>query len=291
MVKAEVVFFFIEREQARARHLHELVAKLRPTLPQNARVSVKCGSFDETMSQELDAIDVQKKKLAPAFVMVDPFGVSGTPIAVLERILGNRRSEVYVSFMYEALNRFKDTPEFAPHLDALFGSPEWRIGIAINDGDARKDFYYGLYERQLRAAGAEHVVRFELYEGRRLVYAIFFGTHSAKGADRMKEAIWKVAPFGDFAFRGTRSAQLGLDLAAADFRPLQDALRAEFGSKGWVTIGQVEEFVASDRTDYYTGQVRKGALVPMEEAGHVEVDKATRKKARTYPRETKLRFK
>ena len=290
-VKAEVVFFFIEKDHARAEHLTKLVEDEKPKLPPNSKVFVKCGSFDETMTQELDAIDQQKRKLAPALVMVDPFGVSGTPMSVLARILANERSEVYVSFMYEALNRFKDTPEFASHLDALFGCKDWRAVVAIEDSVERKDFYYGLYERQLREAGARHVVRFELYEGSRLIYAIFFGTHSTKGTNRMKEAIWKVAPFGDFAFRGTRSPQLELDIKGADFRPLQRLLHEEYSGRGWVTTDEIEAFVASDRTDYYTSQLRKGALIPMEQSHDVEVAKATRRLARSYPAGTKLRFK
>src|SRR2546426_2758018 len=176
--------------------------------------------------------------ISPAFVMVDPFGVSGTPMAVLRRILSNPKCEVYVSFMYDFISRFRDTPEFAPHLDELFGCRDWRQGIPLTDPVERKTFFYGLYEKQLRDAGAEQLVRFELREGPRLVYAIFFATHSTKGADRMKEAIWKVVPFGDFAFRGSRSTQLGLDLAQADFRPLQESVHRRFASAGWVTIEQ-----------------------------------------------------
>lgn len=82
---------------------------------------------------------------------------------------------------------------------------------------------------------------------------------------------------------------LALDLAAPDFRPLQEAIRAEFRGRDWVTIEEVENFVASDRTDYYTGQLRKGGLVPLEQAGLIEVAKGTRRKARTYPPGTQLR--
>jgi len=39
-----------------------------------------------------------------------------------------------------------------------------------------------------------------------------FGTHHHTGCDRMKQAIWKVAPFGDFAFRASRSGQLPLHM-------------------------------------------------------------------------------
>lgn len=290
LVSAEVIFWFVEKDPRRAEHLEQLIERIRPDLPPKCRVYVGCGVFDAEMTETLDALDAQKSNLAPSFVMVDPFGVSGTPMTILRRILANPRSEVYVSFMYEAMNRFKNTAEFAPHLDELFGTEEWRDGVDIADPGRRKDFFYELYDDQLRNAGAEEVVRFELYEGNRLVYAIFFGTHSTKGSDRMKQAIWKVAPFGDFAFRGTRAPQLSLGIDDPDYRPLQQALITEFGGGDWVVINDILDFVKSDRTDYHSGQLRKGALIPMETAGSLEADEKTRRKRRTYPTGTKLRF-
>ena len=290
LVTADVFFVFIEKDPARADHLKQLIDRLRPDLPANCEVEVECGLFDDTMTSTLDELDAQKVGLAPAFVMVDPFGVSGTPMAVLKRLLANSKCEVYVSFMYDFISRFRDTSEFEPHLDALFGCSDWREGIPMTDPVERKEFFYRLYEQQLRKAGANQVIRFELYEGPRLVYAIFFGTHSVLGADRMKQAIWKVAPFGDFTFRGTRSSQLGLELLQTNLHPLQVALRREFALKGWVSIEDVEYFVASDRTDYHSGQLKKGALAPMEAGRLIEVDDTTRKRRRTYPEGTRLRF-
>ena len=286
-----MIFVFIEKAPDRKEHLEKLVEELRPSLPRNCTVEVECGLFDDTMTKALDVLDGQKRGLAPAFVMVDPFGVSGTPMRVLKRLLSNPKCEVYVSFMFESISRFRDTPEFAPHLDELFGCSHWRRGIPLTDPTERKNFFYGLYEEQLREAGAEQIVRFELYEGSRLIYAIFFGTHSTKGADRMKEAIWKVVPFGDFAFRGTRSDQLGLDLVQNNFGPLQAALRKRFAAQGWVQVEEMEDFVASDQTDYYSGQLRRGALTPMETSGELEVEPGSRRKRRTYPDGTRIRFK
>ena len=290
VIKGEVRFIFIESDHARVEHLRKVVEPWRQRLPPSSAVEVIEGKFDDTMSATLDSLDAQAKHLAPTFVMIDPFGVSGTPMAVVRRILKNPKAEIYVSFMYEAINRFKATPEFEQHLTDLFGCEAWRAGIDIHNPLARRDFFYGLYEQQLRQAGAQHVVHFDLYEGNRLVYAIFFATKNWVGADRMKQAIWKVAPFGDFAFHGTHSAQLTLGLEAADYTPLKKALRQQFGTKGWVGIERAREFVGSDKTDYHTGQLRKGALVPMEVAHEIEVDETTRKKKRTYPDGTRLRF-
>jgi hypothetical protein len=192
--------------------------------------------------------------------------------------------------MYESMNRFKRTTEFEEHLDRLFGTPKWREGIDIDPED-RKDFFYGLYKNQLRAAGARHVVHFELYEGNRLVYAIFFGTQHWVGADRMKQAIWKIAPFGDFSFRGSHSNQLALNIDSPDYGPLREQLKSAFKGRGWIRIEDIEEFVGSDRTDYHSGQLRRGALIPMEDLEEIEIDEKTRKKKRSYPDGTRIRFK
>ena len=85
--------------------------------------------------------------------MVDPFGVSGTPMSVISRILRGNKGEVYVSFMYRDINRFRAAPQFEEHLTTLFGTDEWKGGIPLK-GAARKDFFYGLYESQLRKGGA-----------------------------------------------------------------------------------------------------------------------------------------
>jgi three-Cys-motif partner protein len=290
VIAANVVFLFIEAEEDRAAHLEKLVNRLRPSLHETAQVEVINNRFGESMTAVLDELDEQQKEMAPAFVMVDPFGVSGTPMKVMGRILRNPRSELYISFMYESINRFLSTEEFAPHLDELFGTDEWREGLRLS-GEARKRFLYALYARRLKESGAEHVVHFDLYQGSRLIYAIFFATQHEKGCDLMKQAIWKVAPGGDFAFRGTKDDQLVLGVDNPDFSPLMDALIGEFGEEEWTKIEEVCAFVASDRVEYHTGHLKKQVLKPMEKARRLEVDEDTRERRGTYPDGCRLRFR
>jgi len=209
---------------------------------------------------------------------------------IIERILKNDASEVYISLMYEWINRFKEHDNFEQHLDALYGCSEWRTGVEIEDSAERKTFLFDLYKQQLRKAGSKYVVHFELYEGNRLVYAIFFGTKHLTGCDRMKQAIWKVAPFGDFAFRGTHSDQLTLSLEFSDFTPLIEALQRKFKKQGWVDIQDVLNYVMSDETDFHSGHVKTKALRLMEERDLILIMDGTRKRAKSYPPGTKLCF-
>jgi three-Cys-motif partner protein len=287
---AEMKFVFVELEPDRVRHLEGLVEAEKKDLPSSCDTLVVEDRFDATMTTLLDDLESKMKTLAPCFLMVDPFGVSDTPMSIIQRVLRHPKSEVYISFMYEAINRFKNTPEFAPHLDALFGCPDWRQGVEIADPERKKDFFYSLYRNQLKQAGAKYVLHFELYQGGRLVYAIFFGTKHLLGCDRMKQAIWKVAPFGDYAFRGARTAQLGLGLEAVDPAALGEELAAAFKRGEWIRVKEAKEFTQSDLTDYHSGHLKK-ALVHLENTGRIEIKPGSRKKARTFPDGTVFRFK
>lgn len=286
----EITFYFIENNEARKASLEILVEDLKPDLPGTFNIHIEQGEFNGSMVEALDAIDAQNHQLAPCFAMVDPFGVSDTPMSIIERILSNDASEVYISFMYEWINRFKEHDNFEQHLDELYGCTEWRTGIEIEDSIERKRFLFDLYKQQLKNAGSKYVVHFELYEGNRLVYAIFFGTKHLTGCDRMKQAIWKVAPFGDFAFRGTHSDQLTLSLEFSDFTSLIKALQNKFKNQGWVSIQSVLDFVMSDETDFHSGQLKTKALREMEEIGMIKIKEGTRKKKKSYPAGTELYF-
>ena len=269
-MRSEINYLFIEKHPGRSKHLEAVLEELKRDLPPNCTYQVINSTFDETLTSVLDTIERQRRQLAPAFVMIDPFGVSGTPMRLIGRILNNPRSEVYVSFMYRDINRFKGHPNFESHMDDLFGCSEWNKGIDMADGEERKDFFYGLYEDQLKANGAQYVIRFELYEDRRLVYAIFFGTNNLLGCDKMKQSIWQVAPLGDFRFRGSQLGQLTLGEAIVDYSLLAQDLQQNFRLQGWQSIDDVEAFVQSDATGFHSGHLRT-ALRTMEKSGDIEV--------------------
>lgn len=135
----------------------------------------------------------------------------------------------------------------------------------------------------------KQVIHFDIFDGNRLKYSIFFASQHEVGADRMKAAIWKAAPDGGFAFHGSRTPELAL-AASPDFRPLKKQLRAKFGDGKWHDISEIVSFVKSDATDYHSGQLKQKTLKPMEEAGQVEADPVTRRNKRTYPDGCRLKF-
>ena len=122
-----------------------------------------------------------------------------------------------------------------------------------------------------------------------LIYALFFATKNDLGCDRMKQAMWKVAPFGAYSFRGETIGQFSFGAQAVNFEELDGALIEEFGMNNQVAFDSVEEFMRSDRTLFHSGQL-KDRLTQMEKAGTLIVDKSARKINRGYPPGTLLRF-
>ena len=289
-IRNQVSYLFIEKDQKRSEHLERILKGLQSELPSNCSYQVINSTFDETLTGVLDNIDHQNARLDPAFVMIDPFGVSDTPMHVIGRILENPSAEVYISFMSRDINRFRDHDNFEKHLDDLFGCPHWRQGIDMPDGKERIDFFYGLYERQLKTSGAMQVVRFELYERQQLVYAIFFGTKSLDGCDKMKQAIWKVDPFGDFKFHSSQLGQFKLGIDFVDFSPLEKDLQQKFGGQGWRKIEDVEAFVKSDATHFHSGHLKRRTLAPMERKGKIKVERAEGKRRASFPPSTRILF-
>ena len=262
----EVVFLFVESNKPRADHLRALLDRQSPV--PNTDVHVLSGTFDSHMTSLLDHIDDQSTALAPAFVMVDPFGVKGSPMRLIGRVLQNPKSECLISFMYEPIRRFHRQAEFEGHLNELFGTKEWQNGLDFEDEAERKSFFHELFKRQLKQHGAKYVVAFDLYKGKRHIYTLYFATGDLKGCNLMKSCIWKLDPDGTFSFRSHAIGQFSLFGVSTE--RLARQLRDEFGAE-WTSIEQVEQFVMGDGTPFHSGQLRRDTLRPLERQGQLEV--------------------
>src|SRR5437867_2606112 len=103
--RAEVIYLFIDNDKRRVAKLTEVIAPLVDALPEACKVYVEHGDCVEVLGKLLDDLDEKEQRLAPAFVMLDPFGVAYTPMSMVGRLLGKPKVEIYLSFMYEAINR------------------------------------------------------------------------------------------------------------------------------------------------------------------------------------------
>jgi three-Cys-motif partner protein len=236
-ITSRIDYVFIEPDTGRAENLRLLVEKLR--LPPTLHVTVASGeTFEAAFSQH-----VRPKPTEPTFAFIDPFGWTGAPFGLVSEILSAPSSEVFVTFMFEEINRFLGLPNQAQSFDRLFGTPRWRDALGLARPADRKAFLRHLYETQLRAR-AKYVRSFEMRNDRDASdYFLYFATKSAKGLDKMKAAMWRVDPVGEFQFSdATNPAQRVLFSATADLSDLANQARAHFGLR-LTTVRDIESFV------------------------------------------------
>lgn len=297
----EVVFFFIEREEDRAGALRAELADFsagRP-IPKWVKFHVLQGEFASIMTTVLDNLEKERKRLAPTFAFVDPFGFKGVPLEIVTRIVRNPRCECLITFMYEYINRFLShpSPEIQAQYDQLFGDREWRHLLEEKDPSKRRELIVRLYRRQLRdEAGLQYIRTFEMINmGNRTEYFLFFGTNSPDGLSKMKEAMWRADPEQGQVFSDlTESAQMVLVQPSPDLGLLKSLLRQKFRGRGWVHIDEVTEFVLKETPYSESIHLKRRTLGPMEreKPSLVEVRRplGSRNRPGDYPPGTRLKF-
>ena len=287
----ELVFLFIEKDDARADSLTAEIGKLQ--LTSTFKVQVERGEFADKLGTMLDDLDKTSSQIAPTFALIDPFGFSGIPYALIQRLLSKNKCEVLVTVMVDSINRWLEHPQetIKAHIVETFGTDE-SIKIAEGTGD-RVTELKNLYQRQLNKA-AKFVRYFEMrdHDGR-LVYYLFFASNNALGHLKMKEAMWKVDPLGEFSFSdSTDPNQTLLFALEPSMDPLAADMAAKFRSAGQVPIKRVETYV-QDGTAYLRKHMGE-ALLQLETDGKVKVAEnktdGKKRRAKTFPNEALVTF-
>jgi len=284
----EIVFWFIEERSDRHAHLKQELAKL--SLPAHFKVTADSGRFHEKFGSVLASIEADKNELAPTFAFIDPFGFSGIPFSLIERLLGHKRCEAFITFMVDAINRFLKHPEdkVVQHIVDAFGGAE-AIEIAKGSGDLIVKLRE-LYQSKLSSV-AKYVRFFEMRDRQnRPQYYLFFATNHELGHLKMKEAMWKVDPDGEFRFSDATNPNQMVLFEADPTKVLAAQLRDEFRAKGTVTGSQVRIFV--ERETAYLKKHLTAALKQEEENGRLKVEEfktdGRKRRANTYPDEARL---
>lgn len=287
----ELAFLFIEKDKNRADHLTSEIAKLQ--LGSSFRVRVERGTFADNLGKILDELDSTSSHIAPTFALIDPFGFAGIPYTLLQRLLSKNKCEILVTVMVDSINRWLEHPDenIRAHIVETFGTDE-AVKIAEEAGD-RVTGLKDLYQRQLNRS-AKFVRYFEMRDrDGRLVYYLFFASNNALGHLKMKEAMWKVDPMGDFRFSDStdpnQSLLFNLD---PPMEPLAADMVRKFQGGGQVPVRHVEAYVQN-----CTAYLRKHmgeALLALEIHGKLKVAESKadgkRRRARSFPNEALVTF-
>lgn len=284
----ELHFYFIEERKDRCAHLDQVVRAM--ALPAHIKVRVEQGEFADSFGRALTRIEESQQSLAPALVMVDPFGVKGLPMAIMKRIATQAHSEVLVSFMYESMSRFLGSREFEPHLDDLFGTGAWRAAVAMSK-TGKRTFLVDLYQRQLSRAGFPYVTAFELRDGgNRTEYYLIHATKSKDGLSAIKEAMWKTDPSGTYQFSDATAGrgQLAL-LESGPFESLQERLLRDFAGRGTVPMSALLDFVLV-ATPFRETHLKQKALRPLEQAHKITVLRPANRRSNYWGEDVAVTF-
>lgn len=285
----QLAMVFIEAEKRRFAHLVNQCAAFRAAHPELGTIEIETvfGRYSDKVADADALLRKRASGTVPIFYFIDPCGVKGMPYRLFRVLLAPERNEILVTFMYEEINRFLDTPEFEEHLDVMFGEPDWRRLRDLSGGERKRstaDYFKG----RLLNAGAKYVVAFEMRNARNATdYFLFFATKGNRGLEVMKQAMWEVDKSGNFTFSDyTYSLGPMLIEPSPDYVPLQRQIAAEFVNRRNVNMAEIREFVLT-RTSFY--RFMEQALRPMIARNECYVETADGHSSR-LDRDTNISF-
>lgn len=290
-IKAELVYLFIDEDRARTEELQRQVDSLGK-LPPQVKYDIVHARYEDVFQEMLDDLAQKGSHLAPTFAFLDPFGYSDAPMSLTGRFLQFRGCEVLIYVPFPDINRFIKREGQDRALTSLFGGTRWEEAKPLR-GRERIQFLHDLFKRQLEEkCGLTYVRSFQIVAKHAARgYHLFFGTRHKLGLHKMKDAMWSVDPTGGVRFQdSTNSGALTLFEPEPDLTPLRDALRQHFGTR----VFGIEEALdfALVETPYRPEHVKTKTFAPLEREGLLEaVDPDTKRRARSYPDGTRLRFK
>lgn len=262
----EVTFLFIDERKDRIEHLESEIKSL--AIPQNFHIHTEIDQFDNTLSSILDDIEHDRQRLVPTFAFVDPFGFKGVPFSLIQSLLNNPKTEVFINVMTDSINRFKEHPNLSvrQHIIDLLGTNQ--IDHVIQAPDCVKELrrlYFSKLEEQ-----AQFVRFFEMCDEQdRPIYHLFFATNHRLGHVKMKEAFWRVDTQGGFRFTDHSNPQQPVLFTIDPAENLARIIHLEYrGEKK--PVNEIILFI-EDETAYISRHART-ALKLLEEKGEIIVE-------------------
>jgi three-Cys-motif partner protein len=275
MKHRKFVFFFVEADEDNANSLRTELGKYKARhdpWPDCVKFNVLNEPFDKTASDILQHLREQKRRLAPTFAFVDPFGYSGLPMDLIAELLAYPRTEVFVNFMVGHVQRFIERDGQEDAMRGLFGIDVREI-LADFDGEDRVEHLRQVYGKQLQQrAGFDYVQSFAMKNKTgNIGYYLFHGTRHRLGVKLMKAAMWKIDPGGGYTFSDRLAGQDVLFAPEPDLGPLRAAILSQFTGRQAVLIDEIEWFTIL-QTPYRETHVRS-VLTPLEKENLIRVDR------------------
>lgn len=263
----KINFIFIEENEERAKNLDSEIKKLG--LKPNFKPSVVLGKFHEKIENALKQLETEGKILAPTFVFIDPFGFSGIPALLIDKLLKIKKVEVFINFAVDSINRFIGIDDGKKHIKELFGAEGIDEVINNYSKDRIRDLK-DLYQIMLNSMSG-FVRYFEMRNvDDRPIYFLFFATNNEVGHLKMKEAMWRINKEGDFKFSDATNPNQIIMFEKDNFgEEVFNLIKERFG-KDKYNVDNVKKFIENE-TAFLDKHCRQ-AMQYAEENNLIEVD-------------------
>ncbi|MGE3805453.1 MAG: three-Cys-motif partner protein TcmP, partial [Gemmataceae bacterium] len=272
----KICFWFMDEREDRIAQLDQTLE--REGRPAHFSVVTASGQFSSIVGDELGKIERTGHTIVPTFAFIDPFSWTGIPMSLIQRLLRQPRTEVFITLMVNRINQFLTAPQQREHMVETLGTEEALASVPAGEG-GRLEAIRAVYQSRLRTA-ATFVRSFEMRDCRdRPIYDLVWAGNHGLGHRKMKEAMWAVDADGNFRFSDATHGQRIAFAQNDNQRPLLIDIQRRFGGQT-VSGEQIRMFV--DDETHYLNKHKTAALTTGETEGIIQV--APRKsdgKART----------
>ncbi|MFW6029994.1 MAG: three-Cys-motif partner protein TcmP [Halanaerobiales bacterium] len=278
--QANISWIFVDENEDAIDHLKSIINGMN--IYDNYNIIYRVSTFSQTIEEIFKLLEEQKANLAPSLILIDPFGFTGFTMQQVTDLMGNDKCEVIINFMYEHINRFLAHDDMPDNFDNLFGCEDWRAFIRIKDPEERNKKLVYLYHQQLQKyANIDFVRSFELRRGNRPSYYLFFGTNNIKGLEKMKDAMWKVDPTGNYTICDNYYGRQTLFQPEPDYNQLIHNIKNDLTGKV-MKIEKLLDWVLVE-TAFRKAGIKNNVLKSMEKNGQLKVMRSSRKRNYSYP--------
>ena len=224
----QVHFVFFENNPTNYEHLH-METKSLGKLPSNITVHTFQEDYERRLRELVDNMNQHNQSIAPSFAFVDPYGFT-LSMELLNDLLAFPRCELLINFMYRYIAMAICQPVLASNMDSLFGCPDWRNLVSIQDPREREDKTIALFSHQLEAKFVTHINM--IGSNNVLKYVLLHASNHPRGRELMKESMWAVVPDGSFkVFERNSPDQLVFIDPEPNLEPLKDLLWKNFAGR------------------------------------------------------------
>lgn len=150
----------------------------------------KKGDFDKVINGIIDQIEKDKMNLNPTFFFIDPFGFS-LKFETIRRILSLKNTEVFINFMYNAIQRFAGKKDIEKTCTSLFGCNDWKDHITSHTQKKETALVKLFWEQCKKFVEFVYPFKLNFPDKNRPYYYLFHLCHHYKGCSIMKDVFAK----------------------------------------------------------------------------------------------------